>query len=164
MEGRGSVWRAMYRTRFATHSLTCSPLASVRSVVEDALRTDFGARLGGLLDGQRKGAMVCLKVLTTLPGCTLLYASPPVHHRERRQRAVEQFGTRTRGRTRLLPTECTRRKVRKTDDQWDEALISPVFSVLRSLVFSPNLRRFTRNTDDLKRSEFQRTGGTILLG
>ncbi|KAI6233796.1 hypothetical protein M3Y99_00870700 [Aphelenchoides fujianensis] len=37
-------------------------------------------------------------------------------------------------------------------------------SVLHSLVFSPNLRRFTRNTDDLKRSEFQRTGGTILLG
>ncbi|KAI6215702.1 hypothetical protein M3Y94_00415500 [Aphelenchoides besseyi] len=39
-----------------------------------------------------------------------------------------------------------------------------VANVLRSLVFSPNLRRFTRNTDDLKRSEFQRTGGPILLG
>ncbi|KAI6188967.1 hypothetical protein M3Y98_00411300 [Aphelenchoides besseyi] len=39
-----------------------------------------------------------------------------------------------------------------------------VANILRSLVFSPNLQRFTRNTDDLKRSEFQRTGGPILLG
>ncbi|KAI6171396.1 hypothetical protein M3Y97_01039900 [Aphelenchoides bicaudatus] len=36
--------------------------------------------------------------------------------------------------------------------------------LLRSIMLTPNMRRIARNAGDVKRADFQRTGGAIIIG